>query len=144
MRLGFALGLLLLAGCSFEEIRTPSTEGKPPERLARLRVAAHHDGLSGFSHPAHLRTLVIDGIPYAIDHETTDFWLLPGEHRVRARYADCIHGPTAGERSDRDAFVNDGYSQPSFTAEAGRSYELSCVVSWNSGPQVALVFNQLE
>jgi hypothetical protein len=143
MRVALVLGLLL-AGCAVDEVRTTSTEGRPPEQLARLRVAAHHEGLRGFSHPAHLRTLVIDGTPFAIDHETTDFWLAPGEHRVRARYEDCIHGPTAGERSDRDAFINDGYSRPSFTAEAGRSYALSCVVAWNSGPWVTLVFNKLE
>ena len=141
MRLGLALGLLL-TGCAVQEIRTPSTEGKPPEQLARLRVAAHHDGLRSFSYPAHLRTLVIDGTPFAIDHETTDFWLLPGEHRIRARYADCIHGPTAGERSDRYAFINDGFSQSSFTA--GQAYELNCVMSWNSGPWVTLVFNKVE
>jgi hypothetical protein len=142
MRLGLALGLLL-AGCAVEEVRTPSTEGRPSEQLARLRVAAHHDGLRSFSYPAHLRTLVIDGTPYAIDHETTDFWLLPGDHRVRGLYEDCVHGPTAGVRSATESSVND-FSRPSFTAEAGRAYKLGCVVTWNSGPWVTLVINKLE
>ena len=139
----FAPALLLLAGCAVEEIRTPSTEGKPPKQLARLRVAAHHDGLKKFPYPAHLRTLVLDGAPYAVEHETTDFWLLPGEHRVHARYEDCIHGPTAGPRSAAEAFVN-GSSSSSFTAEAGRTYELTCVVTLNSGPWITWVFKKVE
>ena len=143
MRLGLALGLFL-AGCAVEGVHTPSTEGLQPDKLARLRVTAHHDGLKSFYYPAHLRTLVIDGVPYAIDRETTDFWLLPGEHRIRARYEDCIHGPTSGVRTASEASINDGFSRPSFTAEAGRAYELSCVVSWNNGPWVTLVFTKAE
>jgi len=120
MRLGLFLGLLL-SGCAVEAVHTPSTEGLSPDQLARLRVPAHHDGLRGFFAPAHLRTLMIDGVPYAIDRETTDFWLAPGEHRVRARYEDCIHWPTTWFRSPSEATVTEGFGRPSFTAEPGRA-----------------------
>lgn len=130
----------LLVDCANHGIRTPSTEGHPPETLALLRVPAHHDRLVGFWHPDHLRALVIDGIPYDLDRETTEFWLLPGEHLIRAEYEECIHGPKTWFRSPvKDSSIN-CFRQPPLFAEAGQAYQLGCDVAWNSGPWVTLTF----
>jgi hypothetical protein len=116
MKRGFlpsAAVLALLVDCANPEIPTPSTEGSPPEILARLRVPTHHDRLVGFWHPDHLRTLVIDDVPYELTRETTEFWLLP-----RAEDEECLHGPKTWHRSPvKDLSIN-CFHQPPLLAEA--------------------------
>jgi hypothetical protein len=135
--------LLLLVDCAPRGVRTPSTEGKAPEALALLRVPVHHDRLTGNWSPAHLRALIIDGVAYELDRETTDFWLSPGEHRIHAKYVQCVHGLKSWYAiAIEDSSIN-SFGQPPFKAEAGRSYELGCAVSWNSGPWVTLTFDEV-
>ncbi len=134
--LPFLAAALLLAGCGVTEVGTPFTADKDPRDLARVRVPLHQDGLRSEWEPAHLQGIEIDGTFYALDGEDRDFWLLPGLHRIHPRYEECLHWPSS--------WFNGGcmgiktittYSSP-FQAAAGRTYDLRCIPSWNSGPWV--------
>lgn len=83
--------VLLLAGCA-SGIRTPGTEGKDAATLALIQIPAHHPRLEAWS-KAHFSGVVIDGVPYDLDGETTDVWLLPGKHELELRWESCIHWP---------------------------------------------------
>ena len=142
MRLGPVLALLL-SGCAVDTVDTPSTEGLPPDQVARLRVPAHHERLRGFTEDAHLRAVIIDGVRYNLDGETTEFRLRPGARTIDARYEACIHWPETWFRSRYEVHINHTDYLP-LTAEPGRVYQLHCAVGWNSGPWAALLFKKVE
>jgi hypothetical protein len=145
MRRGFrsAAAILLLAGCGVTEIGTPGTKDQEPETLARVRVPVHQDGLRSQWEPAHLQGIEIDGVDFALGGETRDFWLLPGLHRIHPRYEECLHWPKSWFHGWCLGVGGiNTYSAP-FQAAAGRSYELRCVTSWNSGPWVQVRIEEM-
>lgn len=140
---GVALLVLLLNGCFIAEIHTAGTEGEMPDRLARLRVDAHHEGLvEHWGTPVHLRALTVDGVTYALGDERV-FWLRSGEREISVQYEECTHGPSSAYRGRREAFLN-CLPGPPFAAVAGGSYQLRCIVGWNSGPWVRLAFDPVR
>jgi hypothetical protein len=121
--------ILLLAGCGAAEIRTPGTENRNSEALARLVIPVHHPELRGVWDKPHVQGVFIDEIAYDLDSDDVLFWLLPGPHKVRLQYDVCRHWPSTWwfhlslGVSDVSPFCSP------LDAKTGRSYRLRCVTS---------------
>lgn len=120
-----AAAAALLAGCN-APVRTPGTEGLPPERLALVRVR-QHDGLAAWrGRPVHIETVYADDAEYPLARDR-DVLLTPGPHKLAVDYGLCPHGRdrTAGD-FDADAGVFTGpFGRIDATLEAGATYTVT-------------------
>ena len=109
-----------------------------------MRAPVHQDSLIDFGfEPLHLRALLIDEVSTDLQSRTTPFKVLPGEHRIRVEFEDCIHWPKSWFKSAHPQHVDVG-NRPRFTAEAGQVYDLICRSAWNSGPLVSMSFERID